>query len=238
MSFTEKLKEHAGLCSIALSDDQCDRFFEYYQLLVEGNKVMNLTSIVEEDEVITKHFLDSLAALNVTDLAQGSRVLDLGSGAGFPGIPLKIARPDLKMVLLDSLAKRVNFLTKTCDTIGLSGIDAVHGRAEEFGRKEEYRETFDYVVSRAVASLPVLLEYALPFVSVGGAFLAYKSLKSDEEIADSSKALSVLGSEIEKVENVDIPGLLADRKIIVIRKRKNISLKYPRNSRKIQKEHL
>ena len=186
--FTRLLDAGCGELGIVLTEKQKEQFFKYFQLLTEWNQVMNLTAITEMPEVVTKHFVDSLLVVNVFDgiRTEAHSCIDVGTGAGFPGIPLKIAFPQLQITLLDSLNKRVGFLNTVIQELGLTGITAVHGRAEDFGRNKEYREQFDLCVSRAVANLSTLSEYCLPFVKAGGEFLPYKSGKVEEEAREAA----------------------------------------------------
>ena len=201
---------------IKLSEEQKTQFLQYYELLVEWNSFMNLTAITEFDQVITKHFLDSL--VKVCDVAQAGRILDVGTGAGFPGIPLKIAFPEVEVVLLDSLNKRVKFLNEVIGQLGLSKITAVHGRAEDFARQKDYREQFDLVVSRAVANLSSLSEYCLPYVKVGGRFVSYKSGKLNEELTAAQKAIHVLGGEAKEPVYFQLTGTEDERSFVCIEK--------------------
>ena len=212
-----------------------EQFFKYYQMLVEKNKVMNLTAITEFDEVIDKHFLDSISLIQIIDLHQPLTLLDLGTGAGFPGIPLKIMFPDLKITLADSLNKRILFLQEVIEALQLSEITAVHARAEELARQKNYRECFDLCVSRAVANLSTLSEYCMPFVRVNGKFVSYKSGDIDIETEQAKKAISLMGGKVKEIVKFDLPGSLIreneiHRSFVVIDKRKETPKAYPRKA--------
>lgn len=234
----ERLREKAAAFGIELSDHQLEQFETYYEMLVEKNKVMNLTAITEKNEVIDKHFADSLALIKSGVSLTGQKILDLGTGAGFPGIPLKIAFPELEIVLLDSLNKRIKFLNEVIEALGLEKITAIHGRAEDFAKQKKYREQFDYVVSRAVANLTVLSEYCLPYVKVGGCFIPYKSGEIDEELNNSKKAVQILGGKIEEVVKFQLPDTDIGRSFVKIKKNKNTAKKYPRKAGLPAKEPL
>ena len=220
------MKELFKKYNIDINEKEKLLFNNYYNDLIEKNKVINLTAITEKNEVYIKHFIDSV--LSLKNIKDNSKLLDVGSGAGFPGIPLKILNNTLDITLLDSLNKRVNFLNEEIEKLGLSNIKAVHGRAEDYINVS--RETFDYVVSRAVARLNTLLEYCLPYVKLGGYFIAYKSMDTDEEIDESKNALNILGGKIEKVDKINLEG--NDRTLIYIKKVKNTPNKYPRGQNK------
>jgi 16S rRNA (guanine527-N7)-methyltransferase len=234
-SFLQDLEE----LHISLSDDQLKLFMAYYELLVEYNRVMNLTAITEFDDVMKKHFIDSLSLVKAFDkTADNVTLIDVGTGAGFPGIPLKIAFPTLQVTLLDSLNKRVNFLQTVIDELGLTNIKAIHGRAEDFAKKGQLREQYDLCVSRAVANLSTLSEYCLPYVKVGGSFISYKSEKVEEEKVAAEHAISLLGGEIEKQVEFMIPSSDIYRNLLVIRKIKETPGKYPRKAGTAAKEPL
>ncbi len=232
------LEDGCQAFGVTLTDKQIEQFEKYYELLVEWNKVMNLTGITEFDEVMQKHFVDSVAAAKYAEMEKVNSLIDVGTGAGFPGIPLKIVYPHIQVTLLDSLNKRIKFLEEVVDNLGLTGIETVHGRAEDAAKKAEYREQFDLSVSRAVANLASLTEYCLPFVKVGGKFVSYKSVSVDEEITQSKKAVYVLGGEIEKVEKFNLPESDMERSLVIIEKKRSTPKKYPRKAGMPTKEPL
>ena len=224
------MKKSLEKIGIEITDEQKEQFDIYHKLLEEWNKVMNLTGITEYDEVNEKHFVDSLAIVKAIDIQNVNTVIDIGTGAGFPGLPLKIAYPDTEVVLFDSLNKRIKFLDEVIAQLGLKGISTVHGRAEDGGKSKELREQFDVSVSRAVADLSVLSEYNLPFVKVGGYFVAYKSGEIDEELEKSKKAILILGGQIEKVDKFKLPETDIERSLVYIKKVKNTPKKFPRKA--------
>lgn len=226
--FKEELEKRAKQFQINLFEKEQNQFYEYMQLLLEWNTKINLTAITEPREVLTKHFIDSLSI--VPYIEEGAKVLDVGTGAGFPGIPLKIVLPQNHLTLLDSLNKRINFLNEVITSLKLEGIEAVHGRAEEFCRIAERRESYDIVISRAVAKLNVLLEYMLPFVKLGGKCICMKSLEIDEELEEAKRAIDVLGGELEAIKTIALENTDITRKIIIIKKVKETPEKYPRKA--------
>lgn len=227
-----KFKHGLEELNITLTDEQIEQFLQYYEMLVEKNKVMNLTGITEYEEVIQKHFLDSLSLIRVIlDIAsQKLTVIDLGTGAGFPGIPLKIAFPELEITLMDSLNKRILFLQEVIDALGLKKVSAVHGRAEEMASNATHRQQYDLCVSRAVSNLAVLTEYCLPFVKKGGLFVSYKSADSDAEIQEGKKAISILGGKLTSVDKFQLPDSDLRRALVCIKKVKDTPKKYPRKA--------
>ncbi len=233
---TSLLISDAEKLGISLTDEQLSLFEKLSELLVEQNKTMNLTAITDPDGIAVKHFADSISALSAYDFAEGAKVLDVGTGAGFPSIPLLITRPDLQMTMIDSTAKKLRYVASTVESLGLSA-EVLHTRAEEAGQNKEYRESFDIVCSRAVAALNVLCEYCLPFVKVGGVFLAMKAAKVQEEIADAKNSIKTLGGKIiaEKSFSLSDGG---ERTIVVIKKISQVPSKYPRVSAQIAKKPL
>lgn len=231
-------KDSLNKLNFTLSDQQIEQFMKYYELLIERNKVMNLTAITDFEEVINKHFIDSLSLIKVYNTAENISVIDMGTGAGFPGIPLKIAFPSWNITLLDSLNKRVNFLNDVIHALGLQNINAIHGRAEDFGKDIKYREQFDLCVSRAVAKLSTLSEYCMPYVKANGYFIPYKSGNIDAELEESRKAIHVLGGKLEKVEKFNLPDTDMERTLILIRKVSNTPKVYPRSAGKPSKEPI
>lgn len=215
--------------NIDISGSQIDQFREYYELLISWNRKINLTSIVEKEDVIIKHFTDSLSMLCFIDISD-KRLLDIGTGAGFPGIPLKILRPDCSVVLLDSLKKRIGFLDTVINELGLEDIETVHGRAEDIAYDPGFRESFDFVVSRAVAGLNTLSEYSIPFVKNKGYFISYKSGNVDKEIVEADNALKILGGNIDRVERFTLPDSDYERSLVFIHKTGSVSDKYPRKA--------
>jgi len=218
-----------------LSDKQCHQFCRYGDLILEWNNRLNLTRIINPQEIILKHFIDSM---NISKYISGHYFADLGTGAGFPGIPLKIINPDLDIVLLDSLKKRLDFLEVVIMDLNLQGINTIHSRAENFGNDRRFRERFDSVSSRAVARLPVLLEYALPLLKLNGVFIAAKGVKAQEELADSQKALSILGGMTEKIESYNLGQGAEHRAVLLFRKINKTPIQYPRKAGTPSKQPL
>lgn len=235
---TSKFRSDLESLGIVLTESQIEDFLTYYEMLVEWNRVMNLTAITEYDDVMKKHFVDSMSLVKAYDVTKKSLVLDVGTGAGFPGLVLKIAFPELEVTLLDSLNKRIQFLEAVIDKLNLSGVEAVHGRAEDFAKPGKLREKYDLCVSRAVANLSTLSEYCLPFLKVNGLFISYKSEKVFEEAAAAEKAIIVLGGKIKKQVEFQLPDSDLYRNLVVIQKIKKTPEKYPRKAGLPSKEPL
>lgn len=238
MNNIDVLIDGVGDLNLDLSDEQKSKFSIYKELLKEWNEKINITAITEDDEVDIKHFLDSLTPL-VTGLFQGNKkIIDIGTGGGFPGLPLKIMNEDLQVSLLDSLNKRIIFLQEVIDQLGLKTIEAIHGRAEEFSIRPEYREKYDICISRAVASLDVLSEYCIPFVKVGGYFISMKGPEISEEIKLSKNAIKILGGKVVEEKLITIPKSDIVHSLIIIEKIKHTPTKYPRGGGKPRKNPL
>lgn len=232
------LEQGCESLGIHLDEKQKHQFVQFYEYLVEKNKVMNLTGITDFEEVLTKHFLDSLACAKVLDMEKIHRAIDIGTGAGFPGIPLKIVYPHIEFCLLDSLQKRVKFLQETFELLGLENITALHGRAEEYAKKPPHREAYDLCVSRAVSNLATLSEYCLPYVKTGGCFVSYKSGKVQEEADQAKKAIKLLGGTLKEIAYFTLPTTDIDRSLVVINKTSSTPKRYPRKAGTPQKEPL
>ena len=233
-SFEKDLEE----LNINLEKRQICHFLQYYELLVEWNSFMNLTAITDFYEVIKKHFIDSLSLVKAIDLSKNYSVIDIGTGAGFPGIPLKIAFPNLEITLLDSLNKRIKFLNEVIEKLGLENIETIHGRAEDFAKDKNYRQSYDLCVSRAVANLSTLSEYCLPYVKTGGKFISYKSEKITDEMNAAKKAISILGGNISGQVDFNLPDSDIYRNLFIIEKIKDTPMKYPRKAGLPSKEPI
>ncbi len=226
----EQFKKDLLELDIRIDEKQMNQFIRYYELLVEWNSFMNLTAITDFDEVLKKHFIDSLSIIKAFDMSQNIKLIDIGTGAGFPGIPLKIAFPHLEITLLDSLNKRVKFLDEVIHQLSLENINAIHGRAEDSAKDDRYRENYDICASRAVANLSTLSEYCLPFVKEDGRFISYKSEKLNEEINEAANAISILGGEVEDQIDFTLPDSDIYRNLLIIKKVKETPHKFPRKA--------
>ena len=234
--FKREFEKYLEKMSISLNKEQYDQFYAYMVLLIEWNEKINLTAITEPQEIILKHFVDSLTIAKYIE--EGKTIIDMGTGAGFPGIPLKIYRNDVKVVLADSLNKRIKFLNEVIEKLQLKNIETIHCRAEELGKNKEYREKFDYATSRAVANLSTLSEYLLPFVKLNGSGIFMKTMEIDEELENAKKAIKILGGRIEKVDKFEIHESDLGRSIIIVKKEKQTPSKYPRKPGTPAKEPL
>lgn len=230
MKQNDPLRDSLDKMKIQYNDEQIEQFRSYYELLTEWNKKINLTAITGYEDVVRKHFIDSILICSLLDLNKDIRIIDVGTGAGFPGIPIKILNPECRIVLLDSLNKRVRFLENVVDELGLENVECIHGRAEDVSREKKYRASFDLSVSRAVANLSTLCEYCIPFLKKGGMFVSYKSDKADDEINGSENAVRTLGSEITSVKKIALPETDIVRKFIMITNIKQVSNIYPRKA--------
>ena len=225
--FYKKLKSYEEKINIEISEEESNKLYMYMNLMLEWNKKINLTSITDEEDIIIKHFVDSLSINKY--LSKNKNVMDVGTGAGFPGIPLKIFNEDIEFILVDSLNKRINFLEEVKQALNINKLELVHSRIEDLAKDIKYREKIDIVVSRAVANLSVLSEYMLPFVKIGGFCICMKGPNIDDELENSKNAIKILGGKIEKVESLVLPGNL-ERNIIIIKKEKETPNSYPRKA--------
>lgn len=231
-SFIEMFKSNG----LDISDEQYEKFLTYSDMLVEWNNKCNLTAILDPEGISIKHFFDSVYPFTFLDIPENAKIIDVGTGAGFPSVPLKIVREDLKLTLLDSLNKRINFLNELSSSLN-AGAVCIHGRAEEAGQNSEFREKFDIATARAVASLPVLCEYCLPFVKIGGIFVSLKGSNGLEEVESAKSAISILGGEISEMKSYSLPN--GDgRTLVVIKKISHTPAKYPRNKGQMTKKPL
>ena len=222
--FEDAIKKFGG----NVNNEQIDRFQTYSNLLISWNEKMNLTAVTDPEGISLRHFADSVSPLYYANFPEKSKIIDIGTGAGFPGIPIKIMRPDIEITLMDSLNKRINFLKEVSEKLNLEKVECVHARAEEFSKKAEYREKYDIGISRAVARLKVLSEYVIPFVKVGGYFISMKAKDIEEETEEAKEIISVLGGKIEEIKEFQIPNTDVTRKLVIIKKVKPTDKKYPR----------
>ena len=234
--FTKIFNNYLEKLNLTLTEEQIEKFYNYMNLLIEWNKKINLTAIVEPKDIILKHFIDSLTIVKY--IKEGETIIDVGTGAGFPGIPLKIAREDLKITLADSLNKRINFLNEVINKLDLKNIETIHTRAEELGKNKKYREKFDIATSRAVANMSTLSEYLIPFIKVKGRCICMKSSDIDTELENAKKAINILGCKIESKDKFDLPNSDLGRSIIILRKVKNTPSKFPRKAGTPAKEPI
>lgn len=226
----QRLKSGANSYGLELNDTQINQFMRYLELLREWNEKINLTAITDPEEIITKHFLDSMSVFSTPYIKEGTSVIDVGTGAGFPGLVMKIAKPEIKLTLLDSLAKRLNFLQTVCDDTDICNVNFVHSRAEDGGVSSQHREKYDVAIARAVANMSTLSEYLLPFVKTGGYFIAMKGPLADEELENAKNAIAVLGGKIETVAEVKVPFTDLHHRIVVVKKVKPCPKGYPRKA--------
>lgn len=232
------LEEGIRKLNLPYSEDIEKKFILYRDLLKEWNQKINITSIEDDREIYVKHFIDSLLLLSNENINENKKIIDVGTGGGFPGLPLKILNDNYKITLLDSLRKRIDFLKEVAEALNLNDVEFIHGRAEDYGQNPDYRESYDICVSRAVAPLNVLSEYCIPFVKVGGYFAAYKSDNISQEISESDRAIKKLGGKIKEIKEISIPGTDIIRKIVIIEKIEGTQAKYPRKAGKPSKDPL
>lgn len=234
--FYKKMQEKSNKININLSVEQLSKFYRYMGLLIEWNKKINLTAIIEPEEIILKHFIDSLTILE--EIKDSDSVVDIGTGAGFPGIPISIMKSSAKITLVDSLNKRLIFLKEVINQLGLENLEIVHSRAEEFGQKKEYREKFDIATSRAVANLSTLSEYLMPLIKLNGKCICMKALEIEQELSEAQKAINIFGGRIEKTKKFNLPDSDIGRSIIIVNKERNTPYQYPRKAGMPNKEPI
>lgn len=233
-----QLAEGLDQLQIQYDDQVLNKYCKYMERILEWNKMVNITSITDPEQFVEKHYLDSLLSVTCSEFKRAKRVIDIGTGGGFPGIPLALAAPDKEFLLIDSLNKRIKIINEICAEIGISNVTAIHGRAEELAKNKQYREQFDLCVSRAVANLATLAEYCIPFICKGGWFLAYKGPDTEKELAEAEKALKILGGHIQREEKASLDGFTLQHKIIFIEKTRKTPTKYPRKAGTPSKEPL
>ncbi|MFD3155357.1 16S rRNA (guanine(527)-N(7))-methyltransferase RsmG [Haloimpatiens sp. FM7330] len=238
MKYFDILSDAAVNEGLILDDKKYEQFIKYKEMIKEWNKKINLTAITEDEEIIKKHFIDSMKIFKFNPLKKAHKIIDIGTGGGFPGIPMKIIKEDISITLLDSLKKRINFLDEVVRNLDLQNVETIHGRAEDFGVDKTYREKYDVAVSRAVANLAVLSEFCLPFVKVNGYFIALKGPSVKEELNESKKAIKILGGKLEDVIEVDIQGSDLRHNLVVIKKIKEIPKRYPRKAGYVSKKPI
>ncbi|CZR99108.1 Ribosomal RNA small subunit methyltransferase G [Clostridioides difficile] len=238
MNNIELLRNGIESFNIITNESMLEKFKKYREILVDWNQKMNLTGIEDEKEVYVKHFLDSISAVKNGYIKNGMSIIDVGTGAGFPGLPLKICLDDLELTLLDSLNKRINFLEEVSRELELANIKFIHGRAEDFGKDEKYREKYDIATARAVAGLPILMEFCVPFVKVGGYFICLKGPNANLELEESQKAIDILGLEFVEKIDVELPEIDLNHNILVFKKIKETPVKYPRKAGKPAKNPI
>ena len=238
MTHTEMLINGANQLNINLTTSSAEAMLKFMDFMLEWNEKINLTTITQHDEVIIKHFLDSLTVLATGEIRQNAKVIDIGTGAGFPAIPLRLARPDMKLTMLDSLGKRVNFLKDACKLTDIGNAECLHGRAEDYAQNPDYREAFDVATARSVASLNVLCEYCLPYVKVGGVFMAMKGVEIGEELKVAERAIALLGGRVKEVKNCPLPFSDITHSIVMIEKIKKCPTNFPRKAGKPSKEPI
>lgn len=224
--------------NLSINEKQVEQFIKYKDLLIEWNKKINLTAITDEKEIVLKHFIDCISLMSVYKIEDNMNIIDVGTGAGFPAVPIKIMCPDVNVTLLDSLNKRINFLNELIIQLELKNIFCIHSRAEDSGRDKKFREKYDLCVSRAVANLAVLSEYCLPFILVGGTFISFKSVNIDDELNEAKTAIKKLGAKIDSVKTVNIPYSDIQRSIVIIKKIRQTPSQYPRKAGMVSKQPI